>query len=71
VVADPATHSTGSTYWRWEVAERKSVREWLLQQGVSADHIKTISYGKEKPFCEQDSEERRQQNRVDHFVFQR
>jgi peptidoglycan-associated lipoprotein len=70
VVADPATQ------YRFNLlalggSRAESVREWLLQQGVSADHIKTISYGKEKPFCEQDSEERRQQNRVDHFVFQR
>ena len=31
----------------------ESVRQSLLQQGVSADRIKTISYGKEKPFCTQ------------------
>jgi peptidoglycan-associated lipoprotein len=48
----------------------ESVREALLQRGVSADHTKTISCGKEKPFCEQDSEEC-WQNRVDDFVFQR
>ena len=49
----------------------ESVRESLLQQGVSADHIKTISYGKEKPFCTQENEQCWQQNRVDHFVYQR
>ena len=49
----------------------ESVRQSLLQQGVSADHIKIISYGKEKPFCNQNNEECWQQNRVDHFVFQR
>jgi peptidoglycan-associated lipoprotein len=49
----------------------ESVRESLLQKGVSADHIQTVSYGKERPFCAQENEECWQQNRVDHFVFQR
>ncbi|MGO9405170.1 MAG: peptidoglycan-associated lipoprotein Pal [Terriglobales bacterium] len=49
----------------------ESVKQSLLQQGVSAERIKTISYGKERPFCTQDNEQCWQQNRVDHFVFQR
>jgi len=48
-----------------------TVKNALEQQGVSADRIKTISYGKEKPFCSQDDEQCWQQNRRDHFVFQR
>ena len=47
-----------------------TVKNTLEQQGVSADRIKTISYGKEKPFCNQDDEQCWQQNRRDHFVFQ-
>ena len=49
----------------------ESIKQALLQQGISADRIKTISYGKEKPFCTQDNDQCWQQNRVDHFVFQR
>lgn len=45
----------------------ETLKRALLQQGVSADRIKTISYGKEKPFCTQDNEQCWQQNRVDHF----
>lgn len=45
----------------------ESVKRSLLQQGVSADRVKTISYGKDKPFCSQDNEQCWQQNRVDHF----
>ncbi len=45
----------------------ESVKQALLQQGVPADRLKTISYGKEKPFCNQDDEQCWQQNRVDHF----
>jgi len=49
----------------------ESVKQSLLQQGVSVDRIKTTSYGKEKPFCSQDNEPCWQQNRVDHFSFDR
>ena len=49
----------------------ESVKQTLLQEGVPADRVKTISYGKEKPFCTQDDEQCWQQNRVDHFSFQR
>jgi peptidoglycan-associated lipoprotein len=47
----------------------ESVKETLVQEGVPADRIKTVSYGKEKPFCHEDSEQCWQQNRVDHFAF--
>ena len=49
----------------------ESVKQSLVQQGISADRIKTISYGKEKLFCNQDNEQCWQQNRVDHFAFER
>jgi len=46
----------------------ESVKQSLLEQGISADRIKTISYGKEKPFCSQDNEQCWQQNRVGHLA---
>jgi peptidoglycan-associated lipoprotein len=46
----------------------ESLKRTLLEQGVSADRVKTISYGKEKPFCNQDNDQCWQQNRVDHFA---
>lgn len=49
----------------------ESVKQALLQQGVSADRVKTVSFGKEKPFCTQDNEQCWQQNRVDHLGFAR
>ncbi len=49
----------------------ESLKQALLQQGVSADRIKTVSYGKEKPFCDQQNEQCWQQNRVDHFSIAR
>lgn len=49
----------------------ESLKSALLEQGVSADRIKTVSYGKERPFCTQDNEDCWQKNRVDHFSFAR
>lgn len=49
----------------------ESLKQSLLQQGVSADRIKTVSYGKEKPFCTDNNEGCWQRNRVDHLAFAR
>jgi peptidoglycan-associated lipoprotein len=35
---------------------------------VAADRLKTISYGKEKPFCTESNEQCWQQNRRAHLV---
>jgi peptidoglycan-associated lipoprotein len=44
-----------------------SVKQQLVQEGISAERIQTISYGKEKPFCSESDEQCWQQNRRDHF----
>ncbi|MGO9366202.1 MAG: peptidoglycan-associated lipoprotein Pal [Terriglobales bacterium] len=49
----------------------ETVKRTLVQQGVPADRVRTVSYGKEKPFCTQDNEQCWQQNRVDHFALDR
>ena len=49
----------------------ESVKQALVQRGISPERIKTVSFGKEKPFCTQDNEQCWQQNRVDHFVLER
>jgi peptidoglycan-associated lipoprotein len=49
----------------------ESLKQALLQQGVSENRIKTISYGKEKPFCAQQNDQCWQQNRVDHVAMAR
>ncbi|HEY4934877.1 MAG TPA: peptidoglycan-associated lipoprotein Pal [Terriglobales bacterium] len=40
----------------------------LVKLGIDPSRIKTISYGKEKPFCTADDESCWQQNRRDHFT---
>ncbi len=46
----------------------ETLKKTLLQQGVTVDRIKTISYGKERPFCTDDNEQCWAQNRVDHLT---
>jgi peptidoglycan-associated lipoprotein len=46
----------------------EQVKEALVKQGVSADRIKLISLGKEKPFCSEANESCWSQNRRAHFV---
>jgi peptidoglycan-associated lipoprotein len=43
------------------------VRDQLQKLGIGRERIKTISYGKEKPFCTEQNEQCRQQNRRAHF----
>lgn len=45
-----------------------SAKEFLVSMGLSADQIQTVSFGKERPFCTEESESCYQQNRRDHFV---
>jgi len=63
----------GSTEYNLGLGDRRAtaVKDFLVQQGVSADRIRTISYGKEKPFCTEHDEQCWQQNRRGHFVYQR
>jgi peptidoglycan-associated lipoprotein len=46
----------------------KSVRNYLVELGVSANRLAVVSYGKERPFCEERGESCYQQNRRGHFV---
>jgi peptidoglycan-associated lipoprotein len=47
-----------------------TTRNFLTSQGISSERIKTISYGKEKPFCTTDNDQCWQQNRRAHFVLE-
>jgi peptidoglycan-associated lipoprotein len=48
-----------------------AAREALIQAGISGDRLKVISYGKEKPFCTESTEECWQQNRRAGFSIDR
>jgi len=63
----------GSTEYNLALGDRRAsaVKNALTAAGVSASRIKTISYGKEKPFCMESNEACWQQNRRGHFVYQK
>lgn len=63
----------GSTEYNLALGDQRasSVKSALVAAGVNANNIKTISYGKEKPFCMEDNESCWQQNRRGHFVYQK
>ena len=63
----------GSTEYNLVLGDNRanSVKSALVQAGISADRISVKSYGKEKPFCTEHTEECWQQNRRGHFVYQR
>jgi peptidoglycan-associated lipoprotein len=63
----------GSTEYNLALGDQRasSVKNALTTAGISASRIKTISYGKEKPFCLEDNEACWQQNRRGHFVYQK
>lgn len=60
----------GSTEYNLTLGEERAdaAKQYLGQQGVSADRLQTISYGKEKPVCTEATEDCWQKNRHDHFV---
>jgi peptidoglycan-associated lipoprotein len=59
----------GSTEYNLALGERRAdaAKQALQQNGVGADALKTISYGKEKPQCTDSNEDCWQKNRRDHF----
>jgi peptidoglycan-associated lipoprotein len=62
----------GSDEYNMGLGENRAnqVKESLVNHGVSADRIKIISYGKEKPFCTtSETEDCWQQNRRAHLAF--
>ncbi|HTW56659.1 MAG TPA: peptidoglycan-associated lipoprotein Pal [Terriglobales bacterium] len=63
----------GSTEYNIALGDKRanSVKEALIAGGISASRIKTISYGKERPFCTEHNEACWQQNRRGHFVYQK
>ena len=63
----------GSTEYNLALGDQRAntVKNALVTAGIGAARIKTISYGKEKPFCVEDNEACWQQNRRGHFVYQK
>ena len=60
----------GTTEYNLALGQRRAdaAREYLGSLGVAASRIKTVSYGKERPFCSESSETCWQQNRRAHLL---
>lgn len=60
----------GSAEYNLGLGDRRasSLRDFYVQQGLPANRIRTISYGKEKPICTEASEACYQRNRRDHMA---
>jgi peptidoglycan-associated lipoprotein len=59
----------GSAEYNLALGDRRATagKDFLVQLGVPADKLKTISYGKERPQCTEHNEECWQKNRRVHF----
>jgi outer membrane protein OmpA-like peptidoglycan-associated protein len=59
------TDSVGSDEYNQQLSEKRSgsVRDYLIQQGISADAIEARGFGKTEPVASNDTPEGRQQNR--------
>jgi peptidoglycan-associated lipoprotein len=61
----------GSEEYNLGLGDRRATaaKNFLVNAGVSADSISTISYGKSRQGCTDKTEDCWQQNRVDHFHY--
>jgi peptidoglycan-associated lipoprotein len=69
IVVEGHCDERGSAEYNLGLGDRRdsSAKEFLVQLGVPADKLKTISYGKERPQCTESSEACWQKNRRVHF----
>jgi len=60
----------GTVEYNLALGERRAraVKQHLETLGLDSNRIKTISYGKERPFCQAHNEQCWQENRRDHFL---
>src|SRR5690242_15146177 len=60
----------GSTEYNLALGDRRAnaVKQYLVNLGIPAANLNTVSFGKEKPFCRESNEACWQQNRRGHFV---
>ena len=60
----------GTVDYNLALGERRArgASDYLVSLGVAADRLKTVSYGKEVPVCQQSNEECWSRNRRDHFA---
>jgi len=64
------TDSRGTVEYNLALGAKRAtaVRDYLVSLGIPAERVTTISYGKELPLCQEESESCWAQNRRAHFV---
>jgi peptidoglycan-associated lipoprotein len=69
VVVEGHCDERGSAEYNLALGDRRATaaKDFLIQLGVPADHLKTISYGKERPQCTEANEACWQKNRRAHL----
>jgi peptidoglycan-associated lipoprotein len=70
VVVEGHCDERGSTEYNLALGDRRAqaAKDFLGSLGIGADRVQTVSYGKERPFCNEHDEACWQQNRRAHFV---
>jgi peptidoglycan-associated lipoprotein len=70
IVIEGHCDERGSAEYNLGLGDRRSTsaKDFLVQLGVPADRLKTISYGKERPQCTEANEACWQKNRRAHFA---
>jgi peptidoglycan-associated lipoprotein len=73
IVIEGHCDERGSTEYNLGLGDNRAnaAKNFLVEHGVNASRVKTISYGKEKPFCTESNEQCWQQNRRAHLVMQK
>jgi len=70
VVIEGHCDERGSEEYNLALGDKRAtaVKKALVDLGVSQQALQTVSYGKEKPFCNAENEQCWSQNRRDHFA---
>jgi len=70
VLVEGHCDARGTAEYNLALGERRanSAKTFLIEQGVPEKNIATISYGKERPTCEEAGESCYSKNRRDHFL---
>ena len=70
VIIEGHCDERGSTEYNLALSDRRAqaAKDFLVSLGVPPDNIQTVSYGKERPFCTEHTENCWQQNRRAHFI---
>jgi peptidoglycan-associated lipoprotein len=70
VLVEGHCDSRGTEEYNLSLGQKRAaaVKDYLVSLGVDSSRVNTVSYGKTRPFCSEETESCWQQNRRGHFV---